>query len=77
MAKVINTNIEKIKAGLIQDEKAIAQSAQTAKAIESGDLTARIVENPANPQLVELKNVLNKMLDVLQGKIGSNMNEIT
>ena len=77
MAKVINANIEKTKAGLIQDEKAIAQSAQTAKAIESGDLTARIVENPANPQLVELKNVLNKMLDVLQSKIGSNMNEIT
>ena len=77
MAKVINTNIEKTKAGLIQDKKAIAQSAQTAKAIESGDLTARIIENPANPQLIELKNILNKMLDVLQGKIGSNMNEIT
>ncbi|MDY4427342.1 MAG: methyl-accepting chemotaxis protein [Helicobacter sp.] len=77
MAKVINTNIEKTKAGLIQDKKAIAQSAQTAKAIESGDLTARIIENPANPQLIELKNVLNKMLDVLQSKIGSNMNEIT
>ena len=76
MAKAINENIEKTKQGLEQDQKAISQSAQTAKAVENGDLTARIVENPHNPQLIELKNVLNNMLDVLQEKVGSNMNEI-
>ncbi|QOQ98718.1 Cache 3/Cache 2 fusion domain-containing protein [Helicobacter winghamensis] len=76
MAKEINTNIQNIEAGLKQDSLAIAQSAQTAKAVESGDLTARIIENPHNPQLIELKNVLNNMLDVLQEKVGSNMNEI-
>uniref|UniRef100_UPI00047C63CB methyl-accepting chemotaxis protein n=1 Tax=Helicobacter rodentium TaxID=59617 RepID=UPI00047C63CB len=43
---------------------------------ENGDLTARIIENPHNPQLIELKNVLNNMLDVLQKQVGSNMNEI-
>ena len=59
-----------------QDSKAITQAAQTAKAVENGDLTARITENPNNPQLIELKDVLNNMLDVLQAKIGSNMNEI-
>ncbi|WDL69995.1 cache domain-containing protein [Helicobacter winghamensis] len=76
MAKEINTNIQNIEAGLKQDSLAIAQSAQTAKAVESGDLTARIIENPHNPQLIELKNVLNNMLDVLEQKVGSNMNEI-
>ena len=76
MVKEINANVENIEKGLEQDSNAIAQSAQTAKSVENGDLTARIVENPHNPQLVELKNVLNKMLDVLQAKIGSNMNEI-
>ena len=76
MAKAINENIEKTKQGLEQDQKAISQSAQTAKAVENGDLTARIIENPHNPQLIELKNVLNNMLDVLQEKVGSNMNEI-
>ncbi|MDA3968030.1 methyl-accepting chemotaxis protein, partial [Helicobacter sp. WB40] len=40
MGTMINGNVEKIKASLIQDQKAIAQSAETAKAIESGDLTA-------------------------------------
>ncbi|PZT48871.1 hypothetical protein B6S12_00815, partial [Helicobacter valdiviensis] len=77
MAKVINANIEKTKIGLEQDLKAVTQSVQTAKAIEEGDLSARIIENPANPQLVELKNVLNNMLSTLESKVGSNMNEIT
>ena len=76
MAKAINENIKNTQQGLKKDEIAIAQSAETAKAVENGDLTARIVENPHNPQLMELKNVLNKMLDVLQAKVGSNMNEI-
>ena len=76
MAKEINQNIQNIQKGLEKDETAIAQSAQTAKAVEEGDLTARIVENPHNPQLIELKNVLNNMLDVLQNKVGSNMNAI-
>ena len=76
MALAINQNIQKTQNGLEQDTKAITQSAQTAKEIESGNLTARITETPANPKLRELKDVLNKMLDVLQEKIGSDTNEI-
>ena len=76
MEQEINENVDKIQRGLQQDSKAITQAAQTAKAVENGDLTARITENPNNPQLIELKDVLNNMLDVLQAKVGSNMNEI-
>ena len=76
ISNMINQNIQNIQKGLEQDSNAIKQSAETAKAVENGDLTARIIENPHNPQLVELKNVLNKMLDVLQKEVGSNMNEI-
>ncbi|RAX56762.1 hypothetical protein CCZ01_08635, partial [Helicobacter monodelphidis] len=77
MAKAINENIKQTQQGLEQDAKAVEQSIQTAQAIEAGNLTARITENPANPQLVELKNVLNQMLSVLQDKIGSDTNEIS
>ena len=49
---------------------------QTAKTIKSGDFTARITETPHNPQLNELKEVLNHMLDDLQKRIGSDTNEI-
>ncbi|BDB63943.1 methyl-accepting chemotaxis protein [Helicobacter cinaedi] len=76
MGNAINDNIQKTKLGLEQDSKAVEQSVQTAKTIESGDFTARITETPHNPQLNELKNVLNHMLDDLQKKIGSDTNEI-
>ncbi len=76
MRIAINQNIQRIQRGLAEDEQAVQQSIEVAKSIEEGDLTARIVENPHNPQLIELKNVLNAMLDVLQHKVGSNMNAI-
>ena len=76
MAAAINQNIERTQSGLAQDTKAVEQSVQTAKKIESGDLQARITETPYNPQLKELKDVLNHMLDDLQHKIGSDTNEI-
>ncbi|WP_324761485.1 HAMP domain-containing protein, partial [Helicobacter trogontum] len=76
MGSAINENIEKTKLGLKQDSKMVAQSVETAKIIEAGDFRARITETPRNPQLNELKNVLNHMLDDLQKKIGSDTNEI-
>ena len=76
MASNINTNINNIKNSLEMDAASVAQSVEVAKLIESGDFTARITNNPCNPQLVELKNVLNNMLEVLQTNIGSNTNEI-
>lgn len=76
MGSAINENIEKTRIGLAQDAKAVEQSVATAKTIEEGNLKARITETPHNPQLNELKNVLNHMLDDLQRKIGSDTNEI-
>ncbi|MDE7316450.1 MAG: Cache 3/Cache 2 fusion domain-containing protein [Helicobacter sp.] len=77
MRIAINENIEKVQNGLSVDREVVEQLIETAKSIEHGNLTARIIKNPHNPQLVELKNVLNQMLDVLQNKIGSDMNEIS
>ncbi len=76
MATLLNENIEKTHRNIEKDTAAIAQSTQTAQLIEKGDITARIVETPANPQLAELKDVLNHMLDVLQEAIGSDTKEI-
>lgn len=76
MGLAINENIQRTQKGLEQDAIAVSQSVETAKTIESGDLKARIVETPHNPQLNELKNVLNHLLDDLQQKIGSDTNEI-
>ncbi|HEC1753663.1 TPA: methyl-accepting chemotaxis protein, partial [Campylobacter lari] len=76
IAKAINENITKTKNALEQDAKAVEQSVETVREVEGGNLTARISAIPANPQLIELKNVLNEMLNVLEQKVGSNMNEI-
>ncbi|ECC1950152.1 methyl-accepting chemotaxis protein, partial [Campylobacter jejuni] len=76
MGKIINENILATKQGLEQDAKAVKESVETVGVVESGNLTARITANPRNPQLIELKNVLNKLLDVLQARVGSDMNAI-
>ncbi|EOI0594311.1 methyl-accepting chemotaxis protein [Campylobacter jejuni] len=76
ISNAINENILQTKKGLEQDNQAVKESVQTVSVVESGNLTARITANPRNPQLIELKNVLNKLLDVLQARVGSDMNAI-
>ncbi|EOG9085049.1 methyl-accepting chemotaxis protein [Campylobacter coli] len=76
ISKTINENILATKQGLEQDAKAVKESVETVGVVEGGNLTARITANPRNPQLIELKNVLNRLLDVLQTKVGSDMNAI-
>ncbi|ECK7640181.1 methyl-accepting chemotaxis protein, partial [Campylobacter jejuni] len=76
MGKMINENILATKRGLEQDNQAVKESVQTVSVVENGNLTARITANPRNPQLIELKNVLNRLLDVLQARVGSDMNAI-
>ncbi|EFO9438178.1 methyl-accepting chemotaxis protein [Campylobacter coli] len=76
ISKTINENILATKQGLEQDAKAVKESVETVGVVESGNLTARITANPRNPQLIELKNVLNRLLDALQARVGSDMNAI-
>ncbi|MWV62807.1 methyl-accepting chemotaxis protein [Helicobacter saguini] len=76
MAAAINANIQNTKNNLSKDAAAIQDASAKAKEIEGGNLRARIEAIPANPQLLQLKNVLNSMLDVLEKNIGGDTNEI-
>ncbi|WP_236096425.1 methyl-accepting chemotaxis protein [Helicobacter sp. MIT 11-5569] len=76
MGEMINQNAQNIKLGLEKDQIAIKESLETVAKIEQGDLSVRINAEPNNPKLVELKDVLNTMLDALQENIGSNLKEI-
>ena len=76
MAKVFTENVKRTQLGLDKDSLLVREAVQTAKEIERGHFTARITEDSHNPQLQELKNVLNQMLSVLEEKIGKDMNEI-
>ncbi len=59
ISNAINENILATKRGLEQDNQAVKESVETVHVVEGGNLTARITANPRNPQLIELKNVLN------------------
>ncbi|WP_418121025.1 methyl-accepting chemotaxis protein [Campylobacter jejuni] len=76
ISNAINENILATKRGLEQDNQAVKESVETVHVVEGGNLTARITANPRNPQLIELKNVLNRLLDALQARVGSDMNAI-
>ncbi|QOR01583.1 methyl-accepting chemotaxis protein [Campylobacter sp. 2014D-0216] len=76
MADEINENIMIIKEALTKDAKAIEESVNVAKKIETGELDLHITSHANNPQIQELIEVLNSMLATLQRKIGSNLNDI-
>jgi len=71
-----NKYIESIKEGLKQDEELIRVTTDLAKDVKNGVLTKRITNEANNPQLNELKSVLNEMFDTLQNIIGKDINEI-
>ncbi|WP_220176714.1 methyl-accepting chemotaxis protein [Helicobacter cinaedi] len=77
MARAIDENITNTKESLSKDKQAIAQTLEVVKAIESGNMTARVNVKPTNPQIKELGEILNKMLAVLESKIGADMNMIS
>ena len=72
----INDNVTNTKIGLENDKDAVSSVITIANNIEAGNYRTRISAKPRNPQLTELIEVLNKMLDVLESKIGKNLNEI-
>ncbi|MCW1359757.1 methyl-accepting chemotaxis protein [Campylobacter jejuni] len=76
MALEINENIHSIQKSLAKDISTVRQISSIGRNIESGNLNLRISENPINPQLQELKEVLNSMFEILETRIGTNINEI-
>jgi len=69
MAKVINENISTIEKGLIADANAVANAVHVANKVKEGYLNEQINVIPNNPQLIELRNVLNEMLTGLNGNV--------
>ncbi|WP_277640241.1 methyl-accepting chemotaxis protein [Wolinella succinogenes] len=69
MASMINEGIEHIKEGLIQDAKALKELLEVANRVKRGYFDLQISVMPNNPQLVELRGVLNDMLRGLYSQI--------
>ena len=76
VADFLNTNAQKTAKGLQADADAVANTVDVVKAVEDGKLNERIIKEPNNPDLIKLKNMLNKMLDTLEARVGKDMNVI-
>ncbi|BBB20619.1 methyl-accepting chemotaxis protein [Helicobacter cinaedi] len=76
MAKRINDAVEDIKEHTRIDNIAIEQAIESVHKVEMGDLSVRLNVKPNNPQLIKLQEILNKLLDVLQRRVGTDMNLI-
>ncbi|MGJ0297976.1 methyl-accepting chemotaxis protein [Aliarcobacter cryaerophilus] len=69
MAKVVNVNILKTKAGIEEDRKLIDETISVLGEFEQGDLCQRLNTKVSNPALMQLSTVINGMGDVLEKNI--------
>ncbi len=69
MSRIINKNIENTKVNIQTDKDLIKETIQVADKISKGHLSSRIQKHSNNPQLNELKNIINEMLNTMQGNI--------
>ena len=69
MAKVVNVNILKTKAGIEEDRKLIDETISVLGEFEQGDLSQRLNTKVSNPALMQLSTVINGMGNILEKNI--------
>ncbi|WP_417325008.1 methyl-accepting chemotaxis protein [Halarcobacter sp.] len=77
MALDINTNIEKVKKGIDEDNRLISDVKSIVNKVSDGHLEDRINSSTSNDSLNELKSLLNDMLNNLEGLVGKDLNKIS
>ncbi len=76
MAKVVNKNILNIKNGIDQDSNAMDDLIQIVQNVKNGSMSKRVKAIPHHSSLVEVKNIVNSMIDYLESSIGKDINNI-
>ncbi|AXH15958.1 hypothetical protein CP985_06310 [Malaciobacter mytili LMG 24559] len=71
MSSVVNDNINIIKIAIEKEKALIEDASKVISIVNSGDLKSRITLNSDNKGLNELKELINQMLNNLEGNIGS------
>jgi len=77
MAKIINTNVEILRENLKKDITLIKDATSIVSDLKKGDLERRLEKSASSDELNRLKEVMNKMLDRLEGRIVSEIKERT
>jgi len=76
MAKLINKNIEITKQAIQESTELIEDTSRVIGDMNQGYLNSRIQKDAKDPTLVELKKLINSMLDNMELQIGSDINKI-
>jgi methyl-accepting chemotaxis protein len=76
MSKAVNTNINKTKANLEEDQILINDVKKIVEEAKDGILYDRIEKNTSNESLQELKNIFNQMLDILSSQICGDVKKV-
>jgi len=69
MSRIINKNIEDTKHNIQTDKDLIKNTIEVANKINNGHLSTRIALHSNNPQLNDLKDIINEMLNTLEFNI--------
>ena len=76
MAKLINKNIDNVKKTIEEEKALVYDNIRVVDAVKEGNLTQRVAVHSNNPELNRLTQTFNEMLDLLENKIGSDLNKI-
>ncbi|WQV80180.1 methyl-accepting chemotaxis protein [Helicobacter pylori] len=76
MQASINENILKTQENIQADNKAIQNSIEVVSDVKAGNFAVRIAADPASPDLKELRDALNGIMDYLQESVGTHMPSI-
>ncbi|MDE7447978.1 MAG: hypothetical protein K2M51_02905, partial [Helicobacter sp.] len=76
MARLISNNTGHIIAHREQDNKCVEETLLIVDSIKNGHLDKTIQTPPANPLLMRLYELLNETIEVLQSKLGKDINQL-
>lgn len=76
MAQMINENVQAAKIGVEEDQKIVKESLRIIDIAKDGIIEERIKGKTNNPNLANLRDAVNSLLDLLSNAVGKNLPKI-
>ena len=77
MAQLINSNVKNVQANIENEKNLVSENIRIVNIVKQGLLNERIQVHSDNPELNKLAATFNEMLDVLEQRVGSDLNKVT
>ncbi|HIP11407.1 MAG TPA: hypothetical protein EYG73_01685 [Arcobacter sp.] len=74
ISEIINENIENIRNSVTKDKECVEEIRDVVHVMEEGDFSYRIEKEPVNPEIRNLKDSLNNLLDISQNLYSQILN---